>query len=98
MTAALLSVFLPAQWQMGWWLPLHLLLVGAASQIIVGGHIMFSATLGVSRGRDRSVLLVQLALLNVGAAGIIGGRFFEALFQALSFAVALAIWFASPRA
>ncbi|MGH2736325.1 MAG: hypothetical protein ACRDKZ_12150 [Actinomycetota bacterium] len=76
-TAALLSVLLPAEARMGWWLPLHLLLVGAATQLIVGGHIMFSATLGVSRGPDRPVLLGQLALLNAGAAGIIGGRLFD---------------------
>ena len=58
----------------GWWLPLHLALVGAASQAIVGGQLMFSVTLGLSRGPRRWVTLTQLAFMNVGAALVVGGR------------------------
>ncbi len=47
-SAALIAVLLPSTWRLGWWLPLHFLLIGAASQLIIGGQTMFSATLGVA--------------------------------------------------
>jgi nitrite reductase (NO-forming) len=72
--AALVAALLPANLRLGWWLPLHLALAGAVSQLIVGGQLMFSATLGMARGPSRSTVLGQLALLNVGAAGVAAGR------------------------
>ncbi|MPZ69506.1 MAG: hypothetical protein GEU71_08260 [Actinobacteria bacterium] len=73
-TAALISVPLASVWNYAWWLPLHLALLGAATQAIVGGQLMFSATLGLSRGPSRNLVLVQLLLLNVGALLVVGGR------------------------
>ena len=74
-TAALVSVPFVGSTSLAWWLPLHLLLLGAVTQAIVGGQLMFSATLGLSRGPSRRTVLAQLALLNVGAALVIGGRY-----------------------
>ena len=73
-TAALASVPIVGRTSLGWWLPLHLLLLGAVTQAIVGGQLMFSATLGLSRGPSRRTALTQLLFLNVGAALVIGGR------------------------
>jgi nitrite reductase (NO-forming) len=73
-SAALIAVPLASTTDVGWWLPLHLALLGAASQAIVGGQLMFSATLGLARGPSRHTTLTQLALLNVGAALVVGGR------------------------
>lgn len=73
-TAALVAVPLASRTGLGWWLPLHLALLGAASQAIVGGQLMFSATLGLARGPSRRTTLTQLGLLNAGAALVIGGR------------------------
>jgi nitrite reductase (NO-forming) len=74
-TAGLLAVpalsFLP--WA-GWWLPVHLVMLGAASQAIVGGQLMFSTTLALARGPSRQRALTQLAALNVAAALVISGR------------------------
>lgn len=72
--AALLAALLPANQRLGWWLPLHLALAGTVSQMIVGGQLMFSATLGMARGPSRGTTLGQLALLNAGAAGVAAGR------------------------
>src|SRR5687768_5899293 len=49
-------------------------LVGALTQAIVGGQLMFSATLGLSRGPTRLQTLTQLGLLNAAAILVIGGR------------------------
>lgn len=38
---------------------------------------MFSATLGLARGPSRRITLIQLALLNLGAALAIGGRMWD---------------------
>lgn len=73
-SAALLIVPLAPATGLGWWLPLHLALLGAVSQAIVGGQLMFSATLGLARGPTRRTTLTQLALLNLGAILVIGGR------------------------
>ena len=74
-TAALGSVPFVGMTSLAWWLPLHLLLLGAVTQAIVGGQLMFSTTLGLSRGPSRRTVLMQLVLLNIGAALVIGGRF-----------------------
>jgi nitrite reductase (NO-forming) len=73
-TGALLSVLMSPWTGLGWWLPLHMALLGAASQAIVGGQLMFSATLGLSRGPGRGGVLTQLTLLNAAAILVIGGR------------------------
>ena len=73
-TAALLSVPFAPLIGLGWWFPVHLALLGAASQAIVGGQLMFSTTLGLARGPSRTTVLSQLALLNSGAALVVGGR------------------------
>jgi nitrite reductase (NO-forming) len=74
LAGALLAVFLPADIRLGWWLPLHLALLGAASQLIAGGQIMFSGTLGLAPAAGRGHLIGSLALLNLGAAAIAVGR------------------------
>lgn len=73
-TAALIAAPLASAADIGWWLPLHLALLGAATQAIVGGQLMFSATLGLSRGPSRRLVLAQLLLLNLGALLVVGGR------------------------
>jgi nitrite reductase (NO-forming) len=73
-TAAVLVVPFLDTFGVGWWLPVHLAMLGAASQAIVGGQLMFSTTLGLTRGPARSQTLTQLAILNVGAALVIAGR------------------------
>lgn len=72
--AALLAVPLSARTGVGWWLPLHLALLGALTQAIVGGQLMFSTTLGLARGPSRTSTLVQLGLLNAAALSVIIGR------------------------
>jgi nitrite reductase (NO-forming) len=73
-TGALIAVPFASRTGLGWWLPLHMALLGAVTQAIVGGQLMFSATLGLSRGPSRSVTLIQLALLNVAAILVITGQ------------------------
>ena len=73
-TAAVLAVPFLDAFNVGWWLPVHLAMLGAASQAIVGGQLMFTTTLGLARGPKRSQTLTQLGLLNVGAALVIAGR------------------------
>lgn len=73
-TSALLAVPLASWTGIGWWLPLHMALLGAVTQAIVGGQLMFSATLGLSRGPQRSMTLTQLGLLNLAAVLVITGR------------------------
>ena len=73
-SAALLAVPIASRTSLGWWLPVHLALLGAASQAIIGGQLMFSATLGLARGPARAESLTQLALVNAGAALVILGR------------------------
>ncbi|HYO47468.1 MAG TPA: hypothetical protein VEY33_12355 [Gemmatimonadota bacterium] len=73
-TAAAAAVPIASALGIGWWLPIHLAMLGAASQAIVGGQLMFSTTLGLSRGPARSQSLTQLVLLNLGAALVVGGR------------------------
>ena len=76
-TAALFAVPFASASGLGWWLPLHMALLGAVSQAIVGGQLMFSATLGLSRGPTRRRTVAQLALLNAAAVLVICGRLFE---------------------
>ena len=73
-TAAVLAVPLATRTGLGWWLPLHLALLGAATQAVVGGQLMFTATLGLARGPSRTSAVSQLALLNAGAVLVVAGR------------------------
>lgn len=73
-SAALVAVPLVGVMDLEWWLPLHLALLGAVTQSIVGGQLMFSATLGLSQGPSRRTTLTQLGLLNMGASLVIIGR------------------------
>lgn len=73
-TGAVLAVPIASVTGVGWWLPLHIALLGAITQAIVGGQLMFSATLGLARGPSRSTTIAQLALLNAGALLVIAGR------------------------
>ena len=52
-SGALLTVPIASWTGVGWWLPLHMALLGAITQAIVGGQLMFSATLGLARGPSR---------------------------------------------
>ena len=78
-TAALVAVPIASRTGVGWWLPLHLALLGAVTQAIVGGQLMFSTTLGLSRGPSRRLTLTQLGLLNVAALSVITGRLIDHL-------------------
>jgi nitrite reductase (NO-forming) len=71
---ALLGCLLPPQLRLGWWLPVHMLLLGSASQLIAGGQIKFSSTLAMAPPPPRYHLLGSLGLLNLGAALIAAGR------------------------
>ena len=73
-SAAVIVVPFLDTFNVGWWLPVHLAMLGAASQAIVGGQLMFTTTLGLSRGPEREQTLMQLGLLNVAALLVIGGR------------------------
>ena len=73
-TGALVAVPVASMADLGWWLPLHMALLGAVTQAIVGGQLMFSATLGLSRGPTRTLALTQLGLLNLAAVFVIAGR------------------------
>lgn len=73
-TGALVAVPFASATATGWWLPLHMTLLGAVTQAIAGGQLMFSATLGLSRGPSRREAVTQLALLNAGAASVVAGR------------------------
>jgi nitrite reductase (NO-forming) len=74
LTAAELSVFLPASARLGWWVPLHLALLGAVSVAISGAMQNFVAALTATGSAPRSTVLVQFSLTNTGAALIVAGR------------------------
>ena len=76
-TAALIAVALGSWTGLGWWLPLHLMLLGAVTQAVVGGQLMFSATLGLSLGPERPRTLAHLGLLNIAAVMVITGRLID---------------------
>jgi nitrite reductase (NO-forming) len=73
---ALLAVMLPEPFRLGWWLPVHMLLLGAASQLIVGGQTMFSTTLAMAPRVASVHVLGPLVLVNLGAGAIAVGRVF----------------------
>lgn len=73
-TGAVIAAPIASLAGVAWWLPLHMVLLGAVTQAIVGGQLMFSATLGLARGPERQATITQLALLNTGAVLVIAGR------------------------
>ncbi len=74
LTAAGLSLLLPGTVRLGWWVPLHLMLVGAVSVAISGAMQNFVAALtGTAAGPTRLVW-AQFALTNAGAALLVAGR------------------------
>ena len=71
---ALAACLLPPQLRLGWWLPVHMLLLGSASQLVSGGQIKFSSTLAMAPPPARHHVVGSLSLLNLGAALIALGR------------------------
>jgi nitrite reductase (NO-forming) len=88
-TAALVAVPLASSSDLGWWLPLHIALLGAMTQAIAGGQPMFSTTLGLSRGPSRRLTVTQLGLLNLAAISVIAGRLWD---SKTAFATGVAIF------
>jgi nitrite reductase (NO-forming) len=74
LTAAGLSVLLPASVRLGWWVPLHLALLGAVSVAISGAMQNFVAALTATGSAPRSTVWAQFGLTNTGAALIVAGR------------------------
>ncbi len=74
LTAAGLSLLLPASTRLGWWVPLHLALLGAVSVAISGAMQNFVAALTSSPPTPPGVVWAQLVLVNAGAALIVAGR------------------------
>lgn len=74
LTAAGLSLLLPAGVRLGWWVPLHLMLLGAVSVAISGAMQNFVAALTATGSAPRSVVWAQFGLTNAGAALIVAGR------------------------
>ena len=68
LTAAGLSLLLPASARLGWWLPLHLTLAGAISAAISGAMQNFALTLTSTPAPPIAVVVVQFALVNAGVA------------------------------
>ena len=74
LTAAGLSLLLPASVREGWWVPLHLVLAGAVSVAISGAMQNFVAALTATPSPPRAMVWAQFALTNAGAALILIGR------------------------
>jgi nitrite reductase (NO-forming) len=74
LAAAGLSLLLPAAVREGWWVPLHLMLLGAVSVAISGAMQNFVAALTATGSTTRSTVWAQFGLTNTGAALIVVGR------------------------
>jgi nitrite reductase (NO-forming) len=74
LTAAALSLLLPRAVRLDWWVPLHLMLVGAVSVAISGAMQNFVAALTASGPAPAPMVWAQFALVNVGAALTVAGR------------------------
>jgi nitrite reductase (NO-forming) len=70
--AAAGSALLPPETRLGWWLPLHLALAGAAGTAIAGAMPRFASSL--AGARDRPDSWAAPALITVGTAGIALGQ------------------------
>lgn len=73
---AIAATLLPAEFRLGWWLPLHMVLLGGASQLIAGGQLKFSTALAMAPEPARIHPVASLFLLNAGALSIGAGRVF----------------------
>lgn len=74
LTAAGLSLLLPARERLGWWLPLHLVLAGAISIAVSGAMQNFASTLTATPTPRLELVLAQFTLVNLGAALLALGR------------------------
>jgi nitrite reductase (NO-forming) len=99
LSAAVVSLALPAGWRSGIWLPLHLTVAGAATTAISGAMQNFAATLTATPAAPAAAVAAQLAALTAGVCLIAVG--YPSAHPALtaaggtSFAVAigLLLWF-----
>ena len=74
LSAAALSLLLPAKARLEWWVPLHLLLAGAVSVAISGAMQNFVAALTATGSAPPEMVWAQFALVNAGAALLLAGR------------------------
>ncbi len=73
LTAAGLTLLLPASARRGVWLPLHLTLAGAVTMSISGAMQNFASALTATPSPPAGVVWLQFALVNVGAASLAAG-------------------------
>jgi nitrite reductase (NO-forming) len=66
--AAFASLALPANLRLGWWLPLHLALAGAAGTAIAAMLPFFVAALAVAQPAPPALRAAGIALVSLGAA------------------------------
>ena len=71
--AATVALLLPAGDRLGWWLPLHLALAGAASVTISGNLMAFASALSAGPSPPLGLVWAQFGLVNAGAALIAVG-------------------------
>ncbi len=76
MALAVLSLLIPAVARLGSWLPLHLLLAGAASTAIAGVMPFFSVAVSGAPPAHAPVRLVGILGVAAGAALLVAGRGF----------------------
>jgi nitrite reductase (NO-forming) len=74
LTAAAASLLLPRAVRLEWWVPIHLVLLGAVSVAISGAMQNFVSALTATPPAHRLVVVAQFALTNGGAASIVAGR------------------------
>jgi nitrite reductase (NO-forming) len=70
LTAALVSLALPASWRLGLWLPLHLALAGAISTAISGAMQNFMLALTSTPAPPERIVWAQFLLVTSGAGSI----------------------------
>lgn len=74
LTAAGLSLLLPGRLRLEWWVPLHLVLLGAISVAISGAMQNFVAALTATGPAPTWMVWAQFGLTNAGAALVVAGR------------------------
>jgi nitrite reductase (NO-forming) len=74
LTAAGLSLLLPPGARLEWWVPLHLVLLGAVSVAISGAMQNFVAALTATGPAPPWMVWAQFGLTNAGAALVVAGR------------------------
>jgi nitrite reductase (NO-forming) len=70
---AILAIALPESTRRGWWLPLHLVLAGAAGTAIASVLPFFTAALAVAAPMGRATRLVAIGGVAGGALAVSGG-------------------------